>query len=175
MKVQGLISLLSLSSVVAWRVDKRCLQEGQILTGEDVEMMLESEAIQEEFELNDYSFDWDQFPLLVDLDIEGPTSLRGSSVLLQNETSSRFSNSSRSLQSGREFNLKLYWRQGACWQDEWIERKWCMQCSDVSNSIAQKLGIKTTPTNVCFPVIFIHLTLYFFFTIRAALLAKLCA
>ena len=26
------------------------------------------------------------------------------------------------------FNFKLYWQQGYCWQQEWIERKWCLQC-----------------------------------------------
>jgi hypothetical protein len=29
--------------------------------------------------------------------------------------------------SGR-FNLKLYWEEGYFWQEERIERKWCMQC-----------------------------------------------
>lgn len=26
------------------------------------------------------------------------------------------------------FNLRLYWEQGYCWQEEWIERRWCMAC-----------------------------------------------
>jgi hypothetical protein len=26
------------------------------------------------------------------------------------------------------FQLKMYWEEGYCWQDEWDERKWCLQC-----------------------------------------------
>lgn len=26
------------------------------------------------------------------------------------------------------FQLKIYWEEGFCWQQEWIERKWCMSC-----------------------------------------------
>ena len=33
----------------------------------------------------------------------------------------------RELQSS-SFQLKMYWQEGYCWQEEWIERKWCMSC-----------------------------------------------
>ncbi|CAB9516853.1 expressed unknown protein [Seminavis robusta] len=26
------------------------------------------------------------------------------------------------------FNLKLHWQEAYCWQREWIERKWCLEC-----------------------------------------------
>ena len=26
------------------------------------------------------------------------------------------------------FNIKLYWQAGYCWQREWIERRWCLEC-----------------------------------------------
>lgn len=26
------------------------------------------------------------------------------------------------------FNMKLYWRPGYCWQQEWEEREWCLEC-----------------------------------------------
>ena len=129
MKFQVLICLFSLSPVLAWRVDRRCLKEGQLLAGDEVEQMLEDGEVYEEFDLNDEFFEWDQFSLLDDLDDES-MNLRGSNQLFQNRTS-HYSNTSRSLQSGREFNLKLTWKQGACWQDEWIERKWCMGCRRV--------------------------------------------
>jgi hypothetical protein len=35
----------------------------------------------------------------------------------------------RELQSDFRFNLKMYWEEGFCWQEEWIERKWCMECA----------------------------------------------
>jgi hypothetical protein len=31
--------------------------------------------------------------------------------------------------AGLKFNLKLYWEKGYCWQAEWKERKWCMECA----------------------------------------------
>jgi hypothetical protein len=33
----------------------------------------------------------------------------------------------RELQSS-SFQLKMYWQEGYCWQEEWIERRWCMSC-----------------------------------------------
>jgi hypothetical protein len=27
------------------------------------------------------------------------------------------------------FRIKLYWEEGYNWQEEWIERKWCLECS----------------------------------------------
>lgn len=33
------------------------------------------------------------------------------------------------LQGGRRFNLKMHWKEGYCWQHEWIERRWCMECA----------------------------------------------
>ncbi|KAI2506108.1 hypothetical protein MHU86_8339 [Fragilaria crotonensis] len=32
------------------------------------------------------------------------------------------------LSSGLRFNMKIHWQEGYCWQDEWEERNWCMQC-----------------------------------------------
>lgn len=124
MKIRALICWLSLTPVVAWRVDRRCLKEGQVLAGEDVEQMLKEGEAYEEFALDDTAFRWDDYPLLDSLD-ENFANLRGTKQMLVQNQTAHFSNTSRSLQSGREFNLKLTWRQGACWQDEWIERK-CM-------------------------------------------------
>ena len=122
MKIQVLLCLLSLTPGLSWRVDRRCLEEGQLLAGEDVEQMLKEGELSEEFDLDDAAFPWDDYPLLDTLD-ENFGSLRGSKQMLFQNQTSHFSNTSRSLQSRREFNLKLTWKQGACWQDEWIERK----------------------------------------------------
>lgn len=35
----------------------------------------------------------------------------------------------RELQSDFSFNMKMYWEPGYCWQEEWDERLWCMECS----------------------------------------------
>ena len=26
------------------------------------------------------------------------------------------------------FQVKMYWEEGYCWQDEWDEREWCLEC-----------------------------------------------
>lgn len=40
------------------------------------------------------------------------------------------------------FNLKLYWEQGYCWQSEWIERRWCMECRGAWCSLNDYLEIQ---------------------------------
>jgi hypothetical protein len=30
------------------------------------------------------------------------------------------------------FNFKLHWEQGYCWQREWGERKWCLECPQIT-------------------------------------------
>ena len=44
---------------------------------------------------------------------------------------------SRNLQASITFNLKLYWQPGYCWQREYIERKWCLQCHGSASSCEQ--------------------------------------
>jgi hypothetical protein len=34
----------------------------------------------------------------------------------------------RELESLTPFQLKIYWEEGYCWQEEWDERKWCLEC-----------------------------------------------
>jgi len=31
------------------------------------------------------------------------------------------------------FMVRLYWQKGNCWQGEWIERRWCMECERGDN------------------------------------------
>jgi hypothetical protein len=28
------------------------------------------------------------------------------------------------------FQLKMYWEEGYCWQNEWKDRKWCLECEE---------------------------------------------
>lgn len=39
------------------------------------------------------------------------------------------------------FNLKIYWQAGYCWQREWIERRWCLECPGKSCSTESFLWI----------------------------------
>jgi hypothetical protein len=34
----------------------------------------------------------------------------------------------RELKSELSFNMKMHWEEGYCWQEEWKERDWCMEC-----------------------------------------------
>jgi hypothetical protein len=36
----------------------------------------------------------------------------------------------RQLEGGNlVFHMKMYWEEGFCWQDEWRERRWCLDCN----------------------------------------------
>lgn len=48
----------------------------------------------------------------------------------------------RELASNLRFNMKLYWEEGYCWQEEWKERKWCMECDGDSCSEGDKLELQ---------------------------------
>jgi hypothetical protein len=53
--------------------------------------------------------------------------------------------SSGGTSSGLKFGLKIYWQKGYYWQEETIERKWCMRCD--SSSQACSPGRKVYVTN----------------------------
>ena len=36
--------------------------------------------------------------------------------------------SRRQLEDIFNFQIKIYWEEGYCWQDEWDEREWCLEC-----------------------------------------------
>ena len=50
----------------------------------------------------------------------------------------------RELQSPIVFQLKMYWKEGYCWQEEWDERRyrWCLQCEGSTCSENDYLLIK---------------------------------
>lgn len=54
----------------------------------------------------------------------------------------------RELQSSYRFNLKMHWKVGNCWQDEWIERFWCAQCEGTSCNEGDVLNIRACKTGV---------------------------
>jgi len=85
----------------AWQVDNRCLH--RVLEEDAHAMFLEEEA-----SVMDAYNDVAVVP-------DVSSSLRGAE-------------DRRDLSSSPTFMLKMYWEQGYCWQEEWIERKWCMSC-----------------------------------------------
>jgi hypothetical protein len=113
MKIQFLFFVVQFSSVLAWDVDRRCLKEGQLLYGQDVERLEaaidELQGHGEEEDVDNQQFDFEDLAAFGLEEEDVATNLRGSS----------FSNTTRNLQSGRTFNLKLYWQTGACWQGTW--------------------------------------------------------
>jgi len=40
------------------------------------------------------------------------------------------------------FQLKMYWEEGFCWQQEWIERRWCMSCQGEKCTKGEHLWIQ---------------------------------
>ena len=48
----------------------------------------------------------------------------------------------RELASDLRFNLKIHWAVGYCWQEEWRERKWCMECEGDSCNEDDKLAVQ---------------------------------
>jgi len=48
----------------------------------------------------------------------------------------------RNLEDITSFQLKLYWEEGYCWQNEWDEREWCLECEGLSCGEDDYLWIK---------------------------------
>ena len=109
-----------------WNVDERCPEED-----ENVRRNLQ--------ELQQENNEHDDEPNVFALDDETSLRLRGASRQKDQENNAHtkvHNKDSRDLQvqsvntNPVTFNLKLYWAPGYCWQREWYERKWCLQCSD---------------------------------------------
>jgi hypothetical protein len=99
------LTLLTLSMLcnasVAWDVDKRCPDWRNGRNLHDIGG----------FDTQDADFDPDAYGMKQ----RASSSLRGA-----HEQSHR--------ELAFSFQLKMYWEQGFCWQEEWKERKWCMSC-----------------------------------------------
>ena len=52
----------------------------------------------------------------------------------------RGTNDNRHLLSS--FQLKMFWQEGYCWQEEWIERKWCMSCQGKKCTPGERLWLQ---------------------------------
>ena len=98
--------------ITAWDVDDRCLRR---LRGRDLET---SEA---DFLFEEPNPEWDE-----DSNNEEPVRLL----------------TERELSSDLRFNLKIHWKEGYCWQEEWRERKWCLECDGDVCSENDKLEVQ---------------------------------
>jgi hypothetical protein len=106
MNLSLLTMALLLGASNAWEVDGRCLRRNRQLE-QDIGMSNEQE---------DAPLDLSSFDNLEAQDLSVNTRrLRGTDGPKR-----------RALQSS--FQLKLYWESRFCWQEERIERKWCMSC-----------------------------------------------
>ena len=100
-----LISSLCFVTSCAWQLDNRCFRRLQ----EGVEMQ-DEQGVEVDIDNSEY--------LLVSNSTDMTTTLHLRGVEKHN----------RELQSSSSFQLKMYWQEGNCWQEEWIERKWCLSC-----------------------------------------------
>jgi hypothetical protein len=48
----------------------------------------------------------------------------------------------RQLSGDFHFQIKMYWEEGFCWQDEWRERKWCWQCEGGNCNEGDKIELR---------------------------------
>lgn len=85
--------------------------------------------------------------------IDSVTNLGGT---FEEEYSSRLLVTSRNLRGTQEepkpynqrslqysaFQIKMYWKAGYCWQEEWIERDWCMECEGGSCVSGRRLRVE---------------------------------
>lgn len=81
--------------------------------------------------------------LLLEVDNGNDDSLKqmnnSSSNLLRGETEAEYAH--RQL-NGFDFQIKMHWEEGFCWQDEWRERKWCWQCEGSNCNEGDKIEIR---------------------------------
>ena len=97
----------------AWNVDSRCTKrrelEGFPFDPNEPDLTL--------IEDNKESFTLVSSEINLSMTTLSTKNLRGSNAHMH-----------RQLESLIPFRLRLYWEEGYCWQEEWDERKWCLEC-----------------------------------------------
>ena len=124
MKLSLLTTLMLIGASAAWEEDPRCKEfsldrRAQEEGGDD-------EILDEEV----YADVYETQQLTASESSPVTRSLRGATKQNQREL---FSDN---------FQLKMFWEEGTCWQAEWIERKWCMACAGTECLSGQKLWVE---------------------------------
>lgn len=121
MKLTLLTSAMLVCQSLAWEMDPRCDEFVRHLQYGDGETDISED------ELTDYSHVFNHNDAS---DKQHVTqNLRGKTV-----------NQERKLRAS--FQLKMFWREGICWQSEWTERKWCMSCEGDTCGAGEQLWIE---------------------------------
>ena len=105
--------------VAAWNEDPRCpgyRSSRALLEGDDPDIV-------------DIDYDYES-----DLVTPHEHDFESAVAITSNSLRGSASNVHRELSQDFDFQLKMHWEEGFCWQEEWDERKWCMSCAgDVCN------------------------------------------
>jgi len=116
MKLSLLAEFTLLGAAIAWEIDDRCLHrrlhEGAAMIPDDG------------------VFSTSESQNLALREGQTPRKLRGTAA----------EKNQRKLLS--TFQLKMFWQEGYCWQEEWIERKWCMACQGDTCESGEQLWIE---------------------------------
>ena len=124
----AMTTVVSFVSAGEWDCDPRCDEEYDIcMRGGN---RRELEPLQEETP-------FEEEPRLIDVDaLVAKASLRGETE--RDHQHRRLS---------QRFKLKMYHEEGFCWQGEWDDPEWCMECAGSTCSEREKLEIGKCNTN----------------------------
>ena len=141
MKLTLLTVSLLLAASTAWQIDLRCPPPPQARHLQDAFDMLDQEYL-----TNMDTFDMETFNMkhLADQD-SACCNLRGNNQHHEQQEHQDHHHNHRELQSA--FQLKMFWQEGVCWQEEWIERKWCMSCQGTSCTSGKALWLQFCSVN----------------------------
>lgn len=84
------------------------------------------------------------------LTIEGIRSrprMHSNATVLTHQHEGRLRGSARKLADVTVFQLKMYHEEGYCWQDEWEDRKWCLECEGTTCGENDYLWIRKCDEN----------------------------
>jgi len=117
----------ALPLVASWEEDERCLQRRR-------RILFDHNETDTRFAKNIITKE--EIQLRPRFTVDSPSNISS------HHDEARFREQNRDLAEITYFQLKMYWEEGYCWQDEWIERKWCLECQSSSCQSYDYLWIK---------------------------------
>jgi len=121
LRTLALVILITLCGTVVkaeWKVDERC---------NNITRRTLQQRVQDESPLHEAEWQKEQ---------------EESSVALQPPNSSLRGNRRRLQNQKFIFRMRMFWQEGYCWQEEWIERFWCMSCEGGTCNVGDSLWIQ---------------------------------